>query len=503
MITANTQPLTRRAGTPLASRLSTLALLLLAAATSAFADEKPTPVVRVNVTTQGWDFLRPWGKRQPVTRRAIGAVIEGNHVLVAGELVANSTYLELETTAGGKKVPASVEFVDYEANLALLKTDDADFLKDIAPIEIAEATTSDQLSVWQLENSGRLLVTNGPMTTAEVAPYPVDGAFLIYRMTVQMQNRDSSFTMPVVKGGKLTGILMSYEAQSNNANIIPAPIIQHFLKDAADAKYDGFPRAGYAFSPMRDPALRRFAKIPADTKGGIYITEVVKDSPAAKGGLQKGDVLLAVDDSAVDQDGNFADFIYGKIPLGHLINAKHYVGDTLAFHILRDGERQTLQVTLAHRDPATYVSDPYIIDKAPRFYIVGGLILQELSREFLKSFGPEWVRRAPERAVYQDRYQSELYPDSPRKVVFLTRVLPTPTTVGYEELNSLRVTKINGVELQSLDDVPKALEKAEKGLHKIEFDDDPGTIYLDAAESEKIERMVQMQYRIPTLKRLE
>ena len=113
------------------------------------------------------------------------------------------------------------------------------------------------------------------------------------------------------------------------------------------------------------------------------------------------------------------------------------------------------------------------------------------------------MRRAPERAIYQDRYQSELFPDSPRKIVFLTRVLPTPTTVGYEELNNLRVTKINGVELQSLDDVPKALEKAEKGFHKIEFDDDPGTIYLDAAESEKIERMVQMQYRIPTLKRLE
>ena len=477
-------------------------------ATSALAaqkpvEQKPASIVRVNVTTQGWDFLRPWGKRQPVTRRAIGAVIAGSRVIVAAELVANFTYLELETAAGGRKVPATVEFVDYEANLALLKTDDADFLKKIPALELTEATTGDQLAVWQFENNGRLLVTTGPMTTAEVAPYPVDGAFLIYRMTVPMQSRDSSFTMPVVKNGKLAGILMSYETQSNNANIIPAPIIRHFLKDAADAKYDGFPRIGYAFSQMRDPALRRYAKVPAEIQGGIYITETLKDSPAAKSGLQKGDVLLGVDEAAVDQDGNFEDPTYGKIPLGHLINAMHYVGDTLTLHILRAGEKQTLKTILTHRDPSTYVSDPYIIDKAPRFYIVGGLILQELSREYLKSFGPEWTRRAPEHSIFQDRYQTELFPDNPRKIVFLTRVLPTPTTVGYEEISNLRVTKINGVELQSLDDVPKALEKAEKGFHKIEFDNDPGTIYLDAAESEKIERMVQMQYRIPTLKRLE
>ena len=39
------------------------------------------------------------------------------HILVTGDLVANSAYLEFETPEGGRKVPAAVEFVDYEANL--------------------------------------------------------------------------------------------------------------------------------------------------------------------------------------------------------------------------------------------------------------------------------------------------------------------------------------------------------------------------------------------------
>jgi len=478
-----------------------LALLLLVSGVS--AAEKRLSVVRVNVTTQSWDFHHPWGKRQPFTRRAIGAVLPGPRVLVTAELVANLTYLELETPEGGRKVPATVEAVDYEANLAVLKADSADFLAGAPELEVKESAIGDSLSVWQLENNGRLLVTKGPMTTAENAAYPVDGYFLIYRMTVQLQGRESSFTLPVVRDGKLTGVLMGYDVQSNNANIIPAPIIRHFLRDVAGGHYEGFPRIGYAYSATRDPALRRFAKVPDDVTGGVYITEILKDGPAAAAGLQKGDVLVAVDDAPVDQDGNFPDDAYGQIPVAHLFNTHHFVGDKVKLHILRGGERKTLETTLTHRPPSSYVCDPYIIDHRPRFAIVGGLILQELSRQYLKDFGPDWLRRAPERLVYYDRFQTELFKDGPRKLVFLSRVLPTSATVGYEELNNLLVKKINGVELQTLDDVPKALEKPENGFHKIEFEEDPKTIYLDAAEIQKTERMVQMQYRLPTLKFLE
>src|SRR5438445_9208787 len=109
--------------------------------------EPPLSVVRVNVTNQPWDFGRPWGKRPPYSRRAIGTVLTGNRVLVTAELVANANYVELETAEGGQKVPASVEVVDYEANLALLKTDDTAFLKDYKPLELAHATVGDLLAV--------------------------------------------------------------------------------------------------------------------------------------------------------------------------------------------------------------------------------------------------------------------------------------------------------------------------------------------------------------------
>ena len=45
------------------------------------------------------------------------------------------------------------------------------------------------------------------MTTAEVTRYPIDDSpLLIYRLTTPLQFRDSSFTLPVVKDGKLVGL---------------------------------------------------------------------------------------------------------------------------------------------------------------------------------------------------------------------------------------------------------------------------------------------------------
>ena len=465
------------------------------------AAEKKLSVVRVNVTNQPWDFLRPWGKRPPFSRRAIGAVLPGGKVIVTAEMVANATFIELESPEGGVKAPATVEVVDYEANLALLKTDDAEFLKAYDPLEITAARIGDNLSILQLEATGTPLVTPGTLTSIEASRYPIsDAPLLIYRVTANLQFRDSSFTMPVAREGKLVGILMRFDNNAKNAELVPTPVIEHFLKDAADGAYGGFPRAGMGFASTRDPMFRRYLGL--NGGGGVYVTQVLKDSPAAKAGLQEGDTILSAGGEAVDQDGNYTDPDYGKLAVSHLLSTKHFTGETVKLSIVRKGEKKDLDIVLDHRGPEDYVSDPFIIDRAPRFYILGGLVLQELSRQYLKEFGNDWLKRAPDDLVYIDRYQSDLYPDGARKVVVLSRVLPSDATIGYEQLRGLVVTKINGVELKGLADVTGALAKAENGLHKVEFGSDPGRIWIDAAASEALGPVLKQSYRIPILQRL-
>ncbi len=476
---------------------------LRAAETVEVTAPRQLSIVRVNVTSQPYDFRRPWGKRTPYSRRAIGSVLADERVLVTAELVGNATFIELEA-ADGQKVPATVDLVDYECNLALLKTAEPAFLTKLKPLELATATVGDELAVWQLEANGNLIVTRGVMTTADVSRYPLDdGPLLMYRVTVALQFRDAAYTMPIVKAGRLVGVLARYDAQSSNADAIPAPVIEHFLHDAAQRPYKGVPRIGMASSGTRDPQLRRFAGLHEGDAGGVYVTEVLPDGPAAHAGIQVGDVILRFDDQPIDQDGNYNDPTYGKIAITHLLSTRHYVGDAVPCTFFRNGERKECSVTLTHRPPEQFLSAPYSFDKPPHFYILGGLVLQELSRQYLREWGTDWWKKAPEELVFIDRQQNEFGQDGARKVIFLNRVLPTDATVGYEELNQLIVTRINGVELRTLADIPGALAKAVRGFHKIELASDPSIIYLDAALIAESEAILAKTYKLPALQRLE
>jgi hypothetical protein len=436
--------------------------------------------------------------------RALGPVIAGRRVLVTAELVANSNYIELEKAESGERTPATVEAVDYEANLALLKPSDEKFLADIKPLEIKHVVVGDRVALWQLESTGALLITGALITTVEVARYPIDdAAFLIYRLTSAMQYRENSFTLPVVKDNKLAGLLMRYDARTQNVDAIPAPVIEHFLKDAAGKEYKGFPRTGLLYDATRDPQLRRYAGLTDETPGGVYVTHVDRNSPAEKAGIREGDVILAVNNKPIDQDGNYFDEQYSKVSLVNLTSTKAYVGETMKFKTFRGGKTQLLDVVAGHRSARDYLIDPYIIDRAPRYYVLGGMVLLELSRQYLKEWGHEWLKKAPERFVYYDRYQSDLFNDDRKKIVILSQVLPTPNTVGYEELSNLVVTKINGVALKSLADAPAALEKPVNGFHKIEFEENPREIYLDAKEVEENIPALMKSYGVRELKRLD
>lgn len=456
-------------------------------------------LIRVNSTNQSFDFFRPWTKKAPYLRRGLGVVLADGKILVTAELVANRTYVELEKAGSAEKSPAEVVVVDYDCNLALLKASDPDFLKDAKPLALdSGARVGDRASILQLESNGQIADTPGVITTITVAGYPLDHlALLTYRISAPLQNREGSFTIPAVRDGKLLGLLMRYDSRSQTAEVISTPVIAHFLEDANLAAYPGFPRAGLVFASTRDPQFRRYIGLSED---GVYVTEVLSGSAAEKAGLRKGDVILAVAGKPVDQDGNYDEPGIGKIPFSHLTNTLAHVGDTVNFTILRDGKHETVPVVLAEIDKET--SEPYEFDHQPRYLILGGLVFRELSRPYLQEWGGNWPKDAPQRLVYLDAFQNELPPDR-GKIVFLSQVFPTPNTLGYENLEHLVVSKVNGVLIKSLDDLAKAAASPKDGFVKIEFDEDPSYIYLDATDIEKSKKQLMEDYGIPSLENLE
>ncbi len=471
---------------------------------AAATKSKVLSLVRVNVTGQSYDYFRPWQKRAPFSKRALGAVLLQGRVLVTADLVANQNYVELERAESGEKIAANVQVIDYEANLALLEPVDKKFLDGIIPLEVGlDTVVGDRLAAWQLEQTGALVVTEGLVTSVQMMHYPIEiGQFLAYRMSISMQYRDNSYTVPLVKNNKLAGLLLRYDSRSQVLDVIPGPIIMHFLKEAGSEQYRGFPSIGFSFFPTRDPQLRSFAG-QIGKPAGVYVTSVDPNTSTVKAGLQVGDIVTAIGNNEIDQNGNYVDPLYGKIEFTNLLTAHAYPGDSVTVHVQRNGKPMQLNLTLEHRSTKDYVVPPYNLDQPPSYYVLGGMIFQELSRQYLKEWGANWVKDAPQRFVYLDRFQSELFPEGNHKIVIVSQVLPTNATVGYEELMYLTVTKVNGKEIKSLADLAAAVKQPIDGFIKIETEEDPKQIELDAAEVEAEAPKLQQNYGISSLQRLD
>ncbi len=459
-------------------------------------------IVRVNVTTQDYNFSRPWDKNPPMSQTGIGAILDGGRVLVLGELVANHTYIELEDIDTGEKAPAKIEAVDYEANLAIVTPKGQGFLEDKHPLELAEgAHLGDTLTVWQVQSNGDISPATGPVTSVELIPYTSGNSFLAFRLNLGLQYRNGNVTLPVMKDGKLAGLLLRYNSDQQTIDVIATPIIRHFLQEAEDGDYQGFPLTGLEILSMRDPALRKYLDLP-EGQDGVYIKTVTGGRPAKEAGLKAGDVILEISGNSIDDQGNYEHPVYGDISLSHLVRAEHFVGDTITFHVWRDGEILEIPVTLDHRPVRDYLVPPYVIDTAPRFIIVGGVIIQELTLPYLRQFGGRWPVAAPTDLVYYQQNQDDLADEDREKIIFISAVIPSQFTIGYERISNIVISKINNKDIGSLDDVQEALKSPVDGFHKFELENDPYVFYLDPEELPQVDDLLLNMYRLPTLQNL-
>lgn len=448
------------------------------------ATDLTASVMRINSTSQAWNPGQPWEKTPPTNLRSLGAIVAPGKVLTTGEMVADATYLELESPDGSRTAQAKIIAVDYEANLALLtvKSDDEReaFFKDTQPLGLAPPPViGDTLGIFQVEDNGTTLMTNGSLQSVDVSESFLPGqAFLTYMVKASMQSAASSFSLPVLSGDALSGILLSYDSNDQISDVISVDVVTRFLASAEKAEYAGFPSLGISASRTEDPSFRKFLKLPPE-KGGLYIGKVRKGGAADLAGVKVGDVLLSVGGHSIDKRGYYQHPHYGSLFWGHIVRGEKSTGDQIALGILRGGEPMEITVTLTREEPMDRLVPDYQFDRAPNYLVKGGFIFQELSRPVLEAFGKDWSTRAPLNLL--DALENpEKFEGKAKRVIFLSGAIPTPATVGYERLRNLIVKKVNGVEIDSMKTLIASFEKAgENSLHSIEFMEEDFTVYLD------------------------
>jgi S1-C subfamily serine protease len=458
-------------------------------------------ILRVNSTNQVYDLGSPWQKKPPTGRRGLGVLVGDGSILVTADLVANSNFIELELPANAKKSTATIQHIDYESNLALLRATDPEFLAGMIPLKLAEKISiGDSATVLQFEPNGEIARTTGRISSISIAPYPLENVgLLVFKISMPLQQRDGSFTLPAVHGGRLVGLLMRYDSRNQTADIIPMPIISRFLASTTQTDFKGFPRLGVSYSPLRDPQLRRF--IGLTEPGGIYVTKVTPKSSAASAGLREGDVILAVNGRALDQDGNYEDADYGRILFSHITGTLTPAGGKVVLKILRSGKIEEVPVAMKPLDRSSVVSPSFLSDAAPPYFILGGMVFVELSRPYLQEWGAEWTKNAPQRLVNYDAFQDEL-PADRGKIVVLAQILPTPDTIGYDNIENVVIKELNGRLVKSIADLAEAAKHPVEGFQKIKLEEDPTWLFLDAASIEANRTQLMEHYELPATERL-
>lgn len=472
------------------------------------ATRENTSILKVNVTSQPWNNRIPWQKASPGARRGLGVLLHGNRILVTGQLVADATYIELELADSGRRMPAKVKGLDYEANLALLEPagDAKTFFADLKPLDLEfDAKVGDLLETWQLGRVGELIITPLQINKILTARYVLETSlFLVYETIGIIRTEANSFTLPVIKDGKLAGLLLRYDSKNQTASVVPGPIIQHFLKDMDDGDgYQGFPSLGVEFQQTLDDQFREYLGM-KDGQQGVYVSSVTKDGSAEAIGLKEGDIILEMNGHKIDSRGDYKHPKFGILNMSHIVRGDSYVGADLTIKLIREGKEQTLTGKLARKEPGAYIVPPYRFDRGPNYVIQGGLLFQELSLPYLQSFGENWETSAPLRLVFAAKHTEDYEEAGHRKIVILAAALPTRSTQGYEGIGGLIVTRANGKPVLDLADLAEAFKNPVDGIHSIEFEDFPKVIYLDAfaVESDNL-RLMNGVFRIGSLKRIE
>jgi len=455
------------------------------------------PILRVIVTSQAYDPFQPWQKLAPGVRAGY-AFLNGDGLLVTTEdLVRNSTMVELQRPAGGEKYEASVALADENVNLAIIKPHDGDAIIGLSGIACANAAGIDtRLKIVQFDDTGRIREGDAQIVEVSFCDLPsAKGASLAFKALTDINVNGTG--AGAILDNKLVGLVMAYDRTTRIATIVPYPIISRFLECAGNEQYGGFATAGFSWTQLLDPAERRYLGVPDDGQG-VVVSSILPNMGAATS-LKSGDVILKWDGYDVDNMGYYKDPDFGRMLFPHMIKGRRKPGDSAPVKIIRDKNPMNVSVPLAAFQDEDALIPENVAGKQVSYLVEGGLILRELTGDYLRAHGAGWATSCDSRLVNMYVMRALRPERKGDRIVILSRVLPDAINVGYEFLNDEIVDEINGQPVRNMSDVFAVVDKDTR-IKTLKIKGIPLPIALDPAELKDANERIAAGYGIPALR---
>jgi hypothetical protein len=246
---------------------------------------------------------------------------------------------------------------------------------------------------------------------------------------------------PVLQDGKVIGVaFQGLRTADNTGYMIPTPVINRFLKDVGDGKYDKYVDLGITEFPLFNPAMRKALNVPENGLG-VMVASVMPTGPC-DGLMEPGDVLVSIDGSPIDNAGNIE--VQGEKVVLHEAVERKFAGDKVKLEFLRNGEKKDLTITLKAFPHSRIYAVRY--GDRPRFIFFAGLVFQPLDFNLYSAHGFKSPRV---RKIFQNYVRDAIFKDR-EDVVVLTRVESDRLTTFITGFTGTVLDEINGTKVKNL-----------------------------------------------------
>ncbi len=302
-------------------------------------------VVHINTEGRPADFLNAGlrGMRSgiPADGQGSGFIVDASgYILTNAHVISRDSRISV-TLADGRKVPGSVLSIDDETDLALLKID-ADKLTAVRWGNSDEAEPGAMVwavgSPFGLERS----ITSGILSAKNRAGL-AGTAYQNFLQTDTAVNPGNSGGPLVNTEGRVIGVNTAIvgEAYQGISFAIPSNVAKSVFERLRD---EGTVRRGWLGVELQAMTDRHARDIGLPNANGAYVARVVPQedggSPAAKAGIQAGDVVLKWNSQSIT----------GPAQLSNAVAATE-IGSQAQIVVFRQGQEIEMNVTVGLRPP--------------------------------------------------------------------------------------------------------------------------------------------------------
>ena len=316
-------------------------------------------VVNITSVSYAYDFFM-----RPVPQEGTGSGFiydAQSHIVTNYHVVENAEELSV-TLADGRVYPATVVGVDPSNDLAVISIETDDLPE---PITLGD---SDDLRVGQFVVAiGNPFGQAGTLTVGVISALgriiaSPDDRFIGEAIQTDAAINPGNSGGPLLDlQGRVIGITSQIVSPSRaNAGIgfaVPVNTVQRVVPQLiVQGRYPHPWLVGAALVPFsaQGAQVLREAGMDVPMDQGLLVTEVTPGSPAAAAGIRGGDRIVPVGRYRLLVGGDIITAINGE-PIADIkgltvyLETETQVGDTVEVTIIRDGEQQNVQVTLAER----------------------------------------------------------------------------------------------------------------------------------------------------------